>query len=585
MKDEAPKDEGGRIKTKDEGGKIKAESPNGAPDSSLSLPPSSLPIEKREQLSDALRNEKLSDAILLVQDINLGEGGLHYNGTRNRKIKSANPESLATLRFVYQPGDKAPGLTILGEGQLSFEKIRFVVEYSGAPTVPWSEIVVRGPGRATFDGCEFVQVFSPPPGSDSGAGEPPVTRAKPNAAIASVTLENLSQLPHVVLKNCYFQQGQIAVALQGQGDVQARDCAFGPHDTLFHLRESNRDKAAKTTSKLVLDHCSAFLVQGPAFRLDGNHGCTLTVGSSIFSCPDPSSGAIDKRLILQTYAQAPIVKYQGTRNVYHGLNGLWSWPDGKTGKIIKTDPEEFRGLPGCNDKDSVVLRTFPWAEAEPLNYLDDPKRAFQVDGNSADLRTPDSDGRRGVERCSWGRMDPLPRWTSREPPSVFSTANEMIVETGKDDPEHGVFSSLSKALAAIKPGPCKILIKRDPKKTEISVKLDLDDPKWDLTIESDPYVEAQDRPILVLSETTKDAAMTRLIDGRVHFENLEFLLDPKDLDFKSQTVVALGGNGTPSFKNCAFTLRQPERHTSLSVVSLWERETSSPRQRRSNHGW
>src|SRR5208283_3071918 len=131
----------------------------------------------------------------------------------------------------------------------------------------------------------------------------------------------------------------------GPGEVRAENCAFGPHDALFHLREG-RDKTGKLPSKLTFEHCSAFVVPGPAFRLDGNPPCTVKAGSCIFACPDP--GAIDNKLILQTTAPGPLVKYQGTaRNVYFGLNGLWQM--GKT--IAATRPDEFLAMPGCDDSE------------------------------------------------------------------------------------------------------------------------------------------------------------------------------------------------------------------------------------------
>ncbi len=519
------------------------------------------PVETREQLAEVLRNEKLSDTIVLKKGITLGDGSLRYLGSRKLTIKSARRESPVTLTFTPQVGDAAPGLLVLGTG-LSFENIRFVVDPGARPPAEWSEIVIRGPGRAQFVDCEFVGKGM------SGEGD----SGKPSPVIPGLLLENLGQVPHVDLVECYFQQGQTAVALQGAGDVRAENCAFGPHDVLFHLRDNKNGKA---TSTLTLDHCSAFVVQGPAFRLDGTHSCLLRVGSCIFSCPDSSTAA--NNFILQTTAPGPLVKYQGTaRNVYHGLNKLWSWPGGP----IMKDPDEFHSVPGCKDSDSVRLTVSPWADADPLKHLNEPRRAFQVVGNSADVRTSD-DRALGVERCSWGEMTPLRPLAP--PPTARTVPTEIVVEPGaRDDAEHGLFSSLSRALAALKPGAGKsgqtILVKRgsDLNNPEVPVKLDLDDPQWDLTIKAYPYLEPQDRPILVLGDTSKDAVMLRLIDGRVRFEDVEFLLDPGKLDFKGQTIVALAGNGECSFARCAFTLKQAERRSALSVVSLLERDDVKP---------
>src|SRR5262249_52898050 len=98
----------------------------------------------------------------------------------------------------------------------------------------------------------------------------------------------------------------------------------------------------------------------------------------------------------------------------------------------------------------------------------------------------------------------------------------------------------------------------------------LDKPGIDLTLR--PYPGHM--PLLKVAQTSeKDAAMFRLHDGRIQFEQLEFILRPDQELFEAQSVVLMGGNASCSFKNCVVTMQPSEkikhsRRVPLSVVTL-----------------
>ena len=195
------------------------------------------------------------------------------------------------------------------------------------------------------------------------------------AGIDCLLLDNLGQVPHVDLNDCYFQQGQTAVALQGQSEVRAVNCAFGPHDHCFTCankpgQDRQGDEQGDTRSLHRVRR------SGPGVSARRQSRLRLAINFSRSSRAPIPAAALDNRLILQTQASAnPIVKYKGARD-RHDLNGLWSWP----GKTAITD---IHGVPGCEDKDSLVLPATPspWADPEPLQRLNLPMQAFQVVDN------------------------------------------------------------------------------------------------------------------------------------------------------------------------------------------------------------
>ena len=85
--------------------------------------------------------------------------------------------------------------------------------------------------------------------------------------------------PDVYVRECLFATGQTGIAMigAGTGQVNVTDCGFSNVGTLFHARGGR--------PWINVDHCSAFLRSGPAFRVDGDTSPMIRVALSLFSTP------------------------------------------------------------------------------------------------------------------------------------------------------------------------------------------------------------------------------------------------------------------------------------------------------------
>lgn len=528
------------------------------------------PVSTRADLQAIFEDSKRGDGpVPLDSLIQLGETGLVYQGDKRPKLvlESVVAKDAAKIAFQYQPSanETVAGLTIDG-GNVEFRNIRFEVQLQAGstPRIPVALVAVRGGAKVRFVGCRFLQKdieFSPF-----------IQNRKDRVPLASIRLENptgeATEMPDVAFEECYFEQGQAAVAVHGPAKVQATSCAFGPHGSLFHLQEESKDFA----TDLKLRRCSAFVVQGPAFRLDGHHTCSLQVHNSIFSCPENGSEGDEIQLIRQTDSKDPLVRYLGLRNIYHGLSAFWVLPGVDGFEKIKANLDDFKELVAANrgkDEDSIVMTTSPWKAAEPLALLTrNPQQAFQVRPEIREVRL-DETHPLGLEAGPWGPMAALPKLPAMSavaPNQVTLKKNEKIIDPDAGENTPGVYQSIAKALPYTVAGDV-LLLKEGKTSRDLEVRSPpLEDPNCSLTLR--PY--PGQRPVLVLPEDTrqKDAALFKLVDGKLQFENLEFVLEPEQPEFKAQSIVALAGNGVVSFKNCVITLRQPERRIPLSAVTF-----------------
>jgi hypothetical protein len=438
------------------------------------------------------------------------------------------------------------------------------------PAVPVAAVAVRHGAKVTFESCTFIQnVPVARPFIDSSERTP----------VASVFVENAGEgetRPRVTFKNCYFQQGQVAVSVSGPADIASTDCAFGPHGSLYHLRGDGADSQAT----LQLHRCSAFVVYGPAFRLDGQARCTLRAEHSIFSCPDGYLGQFDPpHLIRQTATTQPAVHFHGLRNCYHNLNALWVM-----GFKIVTDLEDFdrqaKMAGGKGDEASTVLKESPWASPNPL--AEAKKKAFAVRHDLAAVRTLDERNPLGV---AWANLNPLPPLlVAQAADKLALKPNEKLVDPDATGTTPNVFPKLRQAIELANPGDV-ILIKPGRKSREVELEM-ARLGKSDIELTFRPYRDT--RPILTLAETDeKDAALFRLQDGKLHFEDLEILLEP-DQPFKALAMIAMVGNGHCSFKHCVLTMKgkglgKAGEPVPLSVITLVDPDeamkmaTKSPR--------
>src|SRR5262249_6954387 len=145
-------------------------------------------------------------------------------------------------------------------GRVTFKDLVFEIDAAEAPKTLLAAVLLKGAGKVSFVGCTFRQ---PAVKMKALLNQPALV------PVASVAVwgrgEGAEEAGGVELQKCYFERGQAAVSVLGNARVTVTSCAFGPHLSLFHLRGG---ESGKLDARLLLENVSAFLVAGPAFRLD-----------------------------------------------------------------------------------------------------------------------------------------------------------------------------------------------------------------------------------------------------------------------------------------------------------------------------
>jgi tRNA A-37 threonylcarbamoyl transferase component Bud32 len=491
-------------------------------------------------------------------------------------IEAQDPTKRPTITLKYSPVgvDKEQlwaALTLYG-GKTTINGVRFVLDATSTPT-GMAALVQRDGGTLTARNCEFVQ---------TGAAATPEQRHMSAVHVPFAPASN-GPRPSVILDRCFFQGGDDALYITGSGSIQLVNCAFGPHLALVHC-QGGRARARDT--EISLDHCSAMLEGGQAaFLLDQNASARFFVNHCLVSCP--ASGAEIEPAVLikqtrQTGDRTGDIHYESQhRNVFHNLvGGYWLLESTKGSNLIAGTLDEFKQKMEVNGSDrSIELLTNPWQNEKPIPLVDaKPKQAFQVNLKLPELR-PEKDATRrviGVEACAWGNMYelPLPPVEEKRPDPIVrktKTVDPRVSESGD-----GIYPSLDQAAKEARSGDT-ILIRANGVVPVDTVRLEK--AGIELTIKPHPRF----RPILELGQTSdSDAALVRLHDGKVTFQDLEFRLRPQR-DFKAQSVVLMVGDGQCIFKNCVATL-EPGKDVPLALVgladpaSVMKMEAPAPRQ-------
>jgi serine/threonine protein kinase len=537
-------------------------------------------VHSVKDLAAALAKKQVR-RIVLEKDINVPEdsdvAGLVFRGDADRgplTIESSPDAKKAyAIRVAYltdSPRNHRWAALAFEGGSVTLSNLRFEVE-GKAPTAGDAGLALLAFGRGKFlvQKCTFVQKY---------LTQPAVSKPDARLPVASVAVDgSATEEPVLTFKECYFETGQAAVALTGPATINAKDCAFGPHAALFHLRGRSR----QTDTLLALTNCSAFVVDGPAFRLDRDAGCRLNVRYSVFSRPNGrlgTAGGPQPDLISQTNSPERNVCYVGQRNAYHNLNAYWvrSSPD-KTERV-KSDYGDFdkfqrevRSVQDGMDKQSEPLQRddSPWKIKDPLRDETEPLQMFRLKVDKPELRTENRYENQmiGVLSFRGERMyESVPPLPDKISPVVVAKKKVKIVDP---DPKaatgDGIYHTLAAAIDDAEPGD-EIQIKTDG---EVPIKpIFLDKAGVNLTIK--PH--AGFHPVLTLIEKTiqREAALFRLHDGQVVFEHLEFLFKPNK-DFEFQTLVEMMGNGSCTFKQCLLTLLENDKvptEKRASVVRL-----------------
>jgi serine/threonine protein kinase len=525
------------------------EPPNGQP---VEGGPYRLPKDL-DSLRDAMATGASTQVNVVVDGVtDLTDGPLVFRGKRRVLTVTGEKDGVFVLKYEPKVEEEAAlraGILIDDEGEANFTNVRFELRAKLTPEIPVTGVMLKGSGKLTFVKCTFTQKDYNP--------EQPLIPWRDRIPLASVAVQNPSLIPpeklRVTFKECYFQTGQDAVALEGAAHIIADNCTFGPHGAFFHLRG---DK--KPESRIQLEDCSAFVVYGPAFRLDEQARCEVIVKNSIVSCPEPSLSFDDQALLLQTDdGDSPHVRYFGTRNRYHNLNLFWGWKAEKKAGAKVINWNNFKaevakaGGRESTDQPSLFLdgKQNPWLSANPLKETD-PIKMFSVSHTLPELRRGPLTAL-GVISCVWGPMGPLSKLEATLVAGQALQANEKLVDPDASGDKPGIYDTFAKALVNARSDDV-ILIKhpKDSREVEVGPAL-LESKIARLTVK--PYPGYQ--PVLTLAEKPGelDAVMFKLYDSELRLENLEILL--KSTRYKSQAAVALFGDGKCDFSKCVFTMK------------------------------
>jgi serine/threonine protein kinase len=554
-------------------------------------------VAREQDFVDALADPEVT-LIVLEKDLDLSHPNiqpprtgkaLHISGPRKLTIQSSNAQRPCTLEFNYHPSGPAgsvssegkdgtawaTGLTV-EEGEVVLQNVRLRIAARDVPQSLLAAVTVMRSGKLTLKQCAFDQDI-PAELFFADKNRPALVTALHLTGNTSLEGGSSDLRPALTAVGCYFARGEDAVLLSSPADLKMTNCAFGPHASQFHLP---RRAAGPSGSLVELDHCSAFAVSGPIFRLDGGAGCQVSAQDCLFSCPpvDPSDleaaprGPIpEAHLFWQTGTTEPSVVYKGARNWFHNLNFWVRAGAGQTEVIGKGEEEYARFVrqvdqAGGKDLSSRVLSESPWNAAYPLQA--EPARAkFRV--KPALVREwlaqePPPLHPIGVWHCVWedtySAQDLKEKIPIKVPPPVVKG---KTVFPGASESGKGVYPTLVGALEDLRDEKV-IWIKHTGRLAFEPIKLKTD---VDVTFKPLPGYH----PVLTLSEKTSEAEafLFQLLQGKVSFEGLEFLVQPQRPEFISQTVVKLVGNGQCSFKNCVVTLTAAE-DARLSVVTLAE---------------
>jgi hypothetical protein len=474
------------------------------------------------------------------------------------------------------------GLVVDATEAVELQGLRVVADINeNAPKM--AGVLLRGARTYEVHDCEFVQGnWLPSSGlssvsvTTSGALMPPQVSFQQCAFFGAPRLDR-STLGGTNLVQLFdaAQGGQDAVAIRGAAVVQVKNCAFGPHRSLF------RFETADKRSTLEFRHCTALAAdEWAAVHLDERAGCHVEAYSCFFGRvgPPPQRGMLGERKLASLIRQVDPLEgkadYKGQQNCLQNLDairvsakddGTTPWPD-----ALRVQPEPK----GTEDR-VLPSEALPWKEKEPLTLLEQGLEAavllaaFHLDATAPELRCgPKHEQMVGVQATPWGSLyGSLPTLnTSR---STTQVRKDKVVDPTKET-GGGIYRTLSAAVEDAQAGDV-IVIRHNGRLMVSSTQLIKSG--LTLTIKAD----AGYRPVLILDESVRDrdASLFRVHDGQLVLEGLEFQVRPHPDGFDSQSAATLLGDGTIQFKNCTVTLESSQR-TALAVVTLADLKEAMP---------
>ncbi len=451
--------------------------------------------------------------------IDLSDEGVEYTGKLRDAVENGqfNFSSDNLGKETLPDERRALAGIVIADGSVTFRRVKFRMDSKPIPSkFPASMIQVRGSSVVRFEDCEFIH-------AKHYAGQ---VRDNPELhlfAFVSVDEDLNGKIPKITFDGCFFDFGQAPVVLHDSAEVTASQCAFMPQQSLIQHR-------GKGDSKITLENCSAYVMNGPAFRFDDEVSCKLRVSRSIFSNPASKSSTEgdEPDYICQTSSKvAERIVYEGKSNLYHNLNNLWSRRNGlKNFGALDRFREEIEKAEG-SDPDSTLLETSPWKHSN--SYKRVKEEAFQIA-----LGIPEAIG---MQR--WGLALDL---KLVDLDALDSSVNDKTI-----------FNDLDKALSQARPGDV-ILIKGGEKR-DVAIASSLL-TKGPVTLRA--YPGEKEKPNLVMQTHRRKTWLFNFgNDAKFTFENLEITLaqETKGMpEGMAHSVLRLEGNAQCAFVGCDITL-------------------------------
>jgi serine/threonine protein kinase len=475
------------------------------------------------------------------------------------KRPAVHDQYLAQLSQTFQ------STFIVRSKKCTIDNIRFILDQNGC-NVPMAMLRFEGTPDIRLTGCEFVQLT--PRGEASRMASVLVEAGKTELSVLMVRKSCFLGFDSVESSEgdgrykLAFDKpgGQDAIARRGRVQINAQDCAFGPHAAVVHL-----EGAAEGRDGLVsLSHCSVIADHASAvFDVAKDADAAIEANFSLFSRLNHPAGMEmmepDRFVLVHCGSTQGKVSYRGFDNRYHRLDQLLT----VSGAADETLSAMFDGMRE-NDKKSRDLESSPWKQANPLESLQalDAKAAFEVDPSLRELRGPDAKRELiGAERVlGFSYVDrKLP--DLKDEPNVAPRRTLIVQERKKPDYEKRLYPTLSHALLDARPGDVIRLqwngeLKLDPH--QLSGEM-----LSDLTLRAD----AGFHPVLTLNaeEQGNVPALFEIYNGKLQLEGLEVRLKARVSDDWC-AVVSFFGEGACTLKNCVVTLEQSNQKTMLALV-------------------
>jgi serine/threonine protein kinase len=374
----------------------------------------------------------------------------------------------------------------------------------------------------------------------------------------------------LLVRNCTFPIGSIAVRLTGDVKASISETAFGPHESAFDLN------AGRGT--LLLRHCS-FLFRpdgGAVFDLLDDPSYAITLSHNLFAAAGPLAspmmmmGQRDTPVLVRTASarsSSRITTQSGEPNAYYRIEAA---------AFAETVlPFDRRSEIGIDDPSATALTVVPWSETDPLVSLSDstdPWRAFRARLDLPTLRIP-KDVIVGVRhRTPDGMQRIYPGdWPPPRPADLTAGSIKLwwpAAPSSEPLPRNAA-RRLDELLAVARPGDT-IEIRHTGKLPIRPVRLNT--PNLNLTIRAAEGF----RPILVPDPSSRlpDASLFELVEGELTFDGLDFQLSGRRdaADPRLLACVRLAGGAACSFRRCIVTLDEMDDKAAAVVLAGPESE-------------